>query len=179
MKRQEVLAAFVRASPPLLERFLAGFDDSTRTRQAPGLPNHVAWTLGHLALTLHRAAERFDSGLLPEADFRDTRTQPPLTTAQAGVTFDTESVSFASTPAPDPSRYPTLARAREILQAATERFAGALESASDQALAGPHPWGATQLTAEELICRLIAHQGTHTGQIIDLRRSLGMPRVIG
>jgi hypothetical protein len=56
-------------SRDLLKRYLRGFDDSNSTLQAPGLPNHLAWTLGHLAINLHRTAERFDKQPLPASDF--------------------------------------------------------------------------------------------------------------
>ena len=52
------IADAIGSTSVLLDRYLNGFDDTNHTRQAPNLPNHVAWVLGHLALTMHRAAER-------------------------------------------------------------------------------------------------------------------------
>ena len=54
------LAEGIEMSSVLFKRFLPGFDESNRTRQAPGLPNHLAWTLGHLAMVLNRIAEKLD-----------------------------------------------------------------------------------------------------------------------
>lgn len=58
MSRAEHLAAALESTRPLLTRFLAGFDEANRTRQPTNLPNHVVWTLGHLALTMLRTADR-------------------------------------------------------------------------------------------------------------------------
>ena len=63
------LAEAMRATKPFVTRFLSGFDDSNRTTQAPNLPNHAAWCMGHLALTMNRFAERFDGKPLPDSDF--------------------------------------------------------------------------------------------------------------
>jgi hypothetical protein len=164
----------VRASAPLLVRFLDGFDDTTRVAQAPGLPNHVAWTLGHCALTMHRAAEEFDGLGLPGADFVTGDG-----TAGDARRYDTESVCYASTPLPDAGRYPLLGRGVEIFLAAADRFGAALAGAGDETFAGSFGWGRATLSAEAFVTRIVAHNGTHTGQIIDIRRALGMARVIG
>jgi hypothetical protein len=69
MTRQQLLAEAVRESRNLLARYLKGFDDTNHTKQAPGLPNHVAWTLGHLSLTMYRTAEKLNGTPPPESDF--------------------------------------------------------------------------------------------------------------
>ena len=56
-RHQDLLADSVLASSALLSRYLVGFNDQNRTTQAPGLPNHAAWCLGHLSLTMHRACD--------------------------------------------------------------------------------------------------------------------------
>ena len=68
--RAEALASGMRATGPFVTRFLAGFDDTNRTKQMPMLPNHAAWCMGHLALTMNRFAERFDGKGLPEISSR-------------------------------------------------------------------------------------------------------------
>ncbi|MEZ6317311.1 MAG: hypothetical protein R3B49_00965, partial [Phycisphaerales bacterium] len=96
--RAEILATALDATLPLFERFLAGFDDSNRTKQGPSLPNHAAWTLGHLALYHHRAADRVlghdDPQALPESDFVKGDGH-----AGDGERFDSESVCYGSHPA--------------------------------------------------------------------------------
>ena len=63
------LAHNILYTETLFERFLVGFDEANRTKQAPAMPNHAAWTLGHLALTAHRCVDRVlgrdEPGALP------------------------------------------------------------------------------------------------------------------
>lgn len=170
MTPQEVLASMVRASPRLLTRFLAGFDDGTA--QTPGLINHPAWILGHCALTMHRCAEKIDGLPLPESDFVTGDG-----TAGGADRFDTESVCFGSTPIGDSSRYPTLDRAVRIFEDSAERLARTLEGATLAQLEVKHTWATDEATVPQLVARMITHNGTHAGQLIDLRRALGMPGI--
>jgi hypothetical protein len=174
MNQQETLAGAVRSSRDLFLRFLAGFDESSRTRSAPSLPNHAAWTLGHCALTMHRGAERLDGAPLPETDFVTGDG-----TAGDAERFDTESVSFASAPADAPDRYPTLARSREIFVAACDRLERAARAASGETMQAEATWGSSTITNGDLVARLCFHNGTHAGQLVDLRRALGFDSVIG
>ena len=89
-----------------------------------------------------------------------------------------ESVCFDSTPKPDPSNYPTLQRAKGIYEAACDRFAQAVRNTSDAKLDEMIPFHGSELPLYTLIMRLCFHNGAHAGQILDLRRSLNMPRVI-
>ena len=69
---RDALAENVLQSRDLLKRYLAGFDDTNLTAQPGGpggLPNHVAWTLGHLAITMSRVIEKID-GTPPDAGGR-------------------------------------------------------------------------------------------------------------
>ena len=173
MTTQETIAQAIRNTQPLIVRSLEGFNEDNRTAQPPGLPNHAAWTLGHLALTMHRAAEKADPSPLPDADFvtgdgsdGDSRR------------FDTESVCFASTPLDDPARYPSLARCVEIFDAALNRLADAARNAPDQSLARPVQWGPAEIPVADLFTRMIFHNGAHGGQILDLRRALGFEPLI-
>lgn len=173
-ERAAALADAMRATKPFVTRFLAGFDDANRTRQAPNLPNHAAWCMGHLALTMNRFAERFDGKPLPEDDY--------LTGDGTGgneSTFDTESVCFGSKPADNPAIYPTLARSRQVFENAIDRISAALETMTQDQLDEEQPWGSGRFKVSELAARIIFHNGTHAGQLADLRRSLGMPGVIG
>ncbi|MFG0329139.1 MAG: DinB family protein [Phycisphaerales bacterium] len=171
--RQETLAGAIRATKPLFVRFTRDFTDHTRTRQFERLPNHVVWCLGHCALTMHRVAERFDGAPLPEADFKsgDGRSGD-------AKRFDTESVCFGSTAVDEPAIYPTLERAVEVYEAACDRFAAAVENATDARLDEELPWHDGSMTHEDLVLRLCFHNGCHAGQITDLRRAFEMPPVI-
>jgi hypothetical protein len=176
--RQALLADAVESCIFLAGRYLAGFDDSTHTRQAPGLPNHVAWSLGHLALTMHRTAARLtnpDATALTSA-LHDTEF---IAGASAGDArrYGTESISFGSTPVDDPARYPSLARCTEIFNAACIRLATAVREAPDSALDAPTKWGGGEIPVHALVGRMVFHNGAHTGQIADLRRALGFKSI--
>ena len=173
-EKAKALGQAMRSSGPLLTRFLAGFDEKDRTRQAPGLPNHAVWTMGHLALTLSRFAEKLGAGSPPDGAFLkgDGRQSDARR-------FDTESVSFGSRPTDEPAIYPSLARGREIFEEALERAARAISALSDAELAKLHAWGKGEMSAEDLATRILFHNGIHAGQLTDLRRALGMGPVIG
>ncbi len=172
--RSETLANAIESALPLLERFLPGFDDANRTRQAPGIPNHAAWTLGHLALYARRAADLIaghdDPQPLPETDF-------VTADARGGDArrYDTESICYGSTPTDEPAIYPAWDRSVEIHAAAQTRLISAVRAADDAALDRDIAWGRTPLNAEQLAVRMLFHLGTHTGQLVDLRRGLGIP----
>ncbi|MEQ8911791.1 MAG: DinB family protein [Pseudomonadales bacterium] len=172
----EFLAHNILHTQTLFERFLVGFDDGNRTTQAPAMPNHAAWTLGHLALTAHRCVDRVlgrdDPGELPPEAF-------VIGDQGDAQRFATESVSFGSTPTDEPDRYPGLDRSLEIMHAAHQRLAQALREADAAALSRQTPWGAGQTTVSDLALRMGFHIATHCGQIVDLRRGLGFAPVLG
>jgi len=171
MTPRDVLAESVTTCKALVARYLAGFDDSTRTGQAANLPNHLAWSLGHCALTMHRVAERVDA-------------KPPLAAHFAGPggppsAFNAEAVAFGSRPASDPAAYPTLPRCVEIFNAACDRLAATVRSASDAQLNQVIKWGPIEAPWWSLVLRMTFHNGFHTGQIADLRRALGFRSIFG
>jgi hypothetical protein len=88
--------------------------------------------------------------------------------------FDTESICFGSTPVADASLYPSLARCIEIFQQGAERLATTVQSLSDAEFERTHTWGEHSASVSDLITRMVTHNGTHTGQLVDLRRALGM-----
>lgn len=171
IRAQDAVADGIASTKQLLARYVAGFDDQTATAQKPGLPNHVCWSLGHLALTMYRVAEKFDGRPAPASDIEmGPRSGSP-------GAFASESVSFGSAPAADPAGYPSLARSIEIYSAACDRLASAVRSASDEKFAEPTPWGNTHISLGLLAARMIFHNGMHTGQIADLRRAMGFKSI--
>lgn len=163
--------SLVRYSGPVLTRFVAGFTDASRTRQAPGLPNHAAWILGHTAYTMHRLADQFGEEGLPPSDFTDD---------EAGADrFNRASVRLDSIPQDDPAAYPSLDRCMAIFEAAVQRLARTVEQAPLEMFDTSVAWGGTERTLDELVMRVSLHNATHAGQLCDLRRALGMGRVFG
>ena len=166
-----VLADGIEASRMATELFFTGFDDSNRTSQAPGLPNHFAWTVGHLAYVMHRAAERFDGAALPESEF-------VATTRGDSHRFGIEGVAKDSVPIADASAYPGDARSREIFAKAAARLVAAVRGASDEKLASTTKWGARDMTLSALASRMGFHNGFHAGQLASLRKALGMKGIL-
>lgn len=173
MRTQDALADAVGSCKQLMGRYLVGFTDANHTRQAPGLPNHVAWSLGHCAMTMHRVAEKLDGRPFPPADFH-VGTAPPSEAGKPPTRFGTELVAFGSKPQDAPPEYPSFSRCVEIYEAACDRLAEAVRAAADDKLDSTVDWGAGQSPMRLLITRMVFHNGMHTGQIADLRRSLGM-----
>jgi hypothetical protein len=181
MDRREILARGVEESGRLIARYFRGFDDSNHVRQAPGLPNHFAWTLGHLSMVLHRAAERFEGAdgsqeiALPEGDFvsgGDGRSGDSRR-------FDAEGVCFGSTPVGDARLYPPAARCVEIFEAAIARVARAVRGCDEGRLDQMVKWGGRDSLLWMLAVRMVFHNGTHCGQLADLRRALGIGSIFG
>ena len=172
MNRQQTLANAVLESRTLIARYFKGFDESNHTKQAQHLPNHFAWTLGHLALTIHRTAEKFDGRALPETDFvkGDGRAGGP-------TKFDAESVCFGSKPVDDPKLYPAHDRCVAIFDDAIQHLVSAIRRADDAKLEMLVAWGSGQVKLWSLAVRMVFHNGTHCGQLADLRRALGMGSV--
>ncbi|MFW5653068.1 MAG: DinB family protein [Planctomycetota bacterium] len=172
---QKLLAHAIENSRDLMFRFLDGFKDENRTKQAPSLPNHVVWNLGHCALTMHKVAELYLDKLPPPDDhfFEGDGISGDRTR------FDVRSVAWGSVPADNPEIYPTLDRAREIFDHAVGHLAGALRHASDSKLQQTVTWGHDiKMPLFALVHRMAFHNGTHTGQIVDLRRALNLGQVI-
>lgn len=174
MRESDFLAGVVRASGPVLTRFLAGFTDRTHTLQAPALPNHVAWTLGHCAYTMGRLVERLGGDPLPDCDFLVGDG-----TRGTSERFDTLSVRLGSRPRPDAAMYPALNRATRIFEDAVDRLASRAGVMDENALAVEVSWGAQQRTRRDLLVRVSLHNAQHAGQLADLRRALAMPTIAG
>ncbi len=166
MRRGETIAESIEGALDLLELFSEGFDDSNRTSQAPGLPNHFAWTLGHCALAMHEVAHFIDDGPLPAQDFASP--------GKGNNCFVEEEIAFGSSPRDDADAFPGAQRCLEIHRRACDRLIKALRNASDQELDREVPWGVNSKAVGTIAQRMAIHTGMHIGQLIDLRRALGV-----
>ncbi len=164
---KELLAQAVLNSGVLLKRYLTGFNNSNRCFVTIDLPNHPAWTLGHLALTMIRAGEKL-GGPAPSPDHFVTAD------GKGGddQRFDTESVAFGSTPSLDPTHFPNFDRCVEIFDHTSDSLVQTIRKADDEALARDVRWGSTTIPGWSVALRMAFHNGTHSGQLADLRRSL-------
>lgn len=169
MTPQDLIAETLQMTKALTARYLAGFDDTSSVAQAPTLPNHPRWCLGHCALTMHRVAEKLDGKPVPESDFASAPRVP-------GKYF-AESVAFGSAPGEDAQQYPPLSRCVEIYNAAIDRLAAAARAAPEAKLLEEVSWVTFKMPLYLLVVRMCFHNGFHTGQISDLRRALGFKSV--
>lgn len=176
--RREIIAQGVEGCKLWTGRYLIGFDDANCTRQPTNLPNHVAWSLGHCAHTMHRVAGMFDGHGIPEGDFAAGAPDEGGPSHRRPTRFWIETIAFNSTPTDDAKVYPGMARSAEVYNAACDRLAGAIRAAADEKLDETVQWGIGPITLGVLCLRMIFHNGDHTGQILDTRRALNMPRVI-
>lgn len=173
----EALAGSIEESCALFARFLKGFDGTNATKQAPGVPNHAAWTLGHCALYAFRSEEKL-RGVEPAVPPGGGWTEGDGT-AGGPERFDTESVCYGSVPVDNPALYPSFARCVEIFERAHAGYAAYVRTMSKTDLAREISWGSTRVTGDRMVIRMNFHLGTHAGQLVDLRRGLGMGSVLG
>jgi hypothetical protein len=132
-------------------------------RLPPGGISHVGWQVGHLAFAEYRLAL-----------WRIRDSQP-----QDDILFSQEIVRLfgaKSVPDADPSKYPTPAEIRALLDRVHAQVLRELpvldEAELDQPVPHPHPFAKTKLLAM-LWCA--HHEMLHAGQIGLLRRQLGYP----
>ena len=159
MSSAAMLADAIGSTEELLIRFLEGFDETNATAQLPGLPNHAAWTLGHLALTMHRASEQIAEATFP-------------------LEWDPEPFAFGSSPSARRDDYAPLAEMVERYRRAFAQLLEAVRNAGDEGLDRAVSWGSGTIAARDLAARMVFHAGAHCGQLVDLRRGLGLGPVI-
>ncbi len=168
MRQQDILAEMVQSCYNSFERFLEGFDEGNRTAQAPDLPNHAAWILGHVSLVVEQVACTLDGGEMNASHFivgPDSGDPPER--------YDTESVSFGSQPVDDPSAYPALSQGKLTFETAMKRLERAIAELDDSRLGESYTLGPWDLTINQLIARVTCHNMIHAGQLTDLRRAMG------
>lgn len=160
--QRERAVAFLRFTHKMLTDFTMGFEDAQLTAQFPGCANHVLWTLGHIAHTNDWIATLLDG-------------RPP------GVPGDYERLfSYKSTPTGDAAAYPGIAEVRGQCEQAFDRLVAAAEALSDAQAATPAIGETGGFVSDKLdgIYKAAWHEGWHLGQIADLRRALGLPRLM-
>lgn len=158
----------IRYSEGVLLRAASWVRESERCAQAPGLPNHPVWTMGHCALTLIRGADRAQ-GYTSDMPLENSR----WGTGEADPSrFNIESVGYGSIPVSDGSKYPRWAIAKEIFSAAVARAAEVASGLTADQLEREVSWGSGVITAGDLLVRIGIHNGVHAGQLLDLKRAL-------
>ena len=131
--------------------------------QPKGLPNHPAWTLGHLAYTCDFGA----SVLGMEKSFSEKWM---------------ELYQRGSTPLADRQRYLSKKELMEMLEQQHKKLSVAIGNTDPKMLAEPP---ADENLRQRFANRggfifflMTAHMGMHIGQLADWRRAMGMDRIV-
>ena len=153
----ELVASFDR-TVAFIEQSVGDLSDDDLVRQPPGVPNHAAWTLGHVIHSCEAIA-----GMLGVAPWL-----PGQWESQFG---------YGSSPTAVVSQYPGKAELLSALQDASHRLRTALLGLDETALAEPLPdENVRELlpTKGHAILQVVAaHMAYHAGQLAVWRRAIG------
>lgn len=143
-----------------LHELVGDLDDAQMTQQPAGVPNHPAWTLGHIIFSLQGIGEEI--GLEPwlPADWEKR--------------FGT-----GSTPVADMGTYPTKQESFGTLAEAERRVREWLSAMDQAALSEPLPDERVREILPTLghvvLHVLVGHTAAHLGQLAVWRRAMGLP----
>ncbi len=137
-------------------------DDQMLHRPAPNC-NHAAWLLGHLAYAADSFYRNFSGkeSVIPE-------------------NYDAQ-FGMGSTPTDDASDYPPKADMLDALEKAHAALAGWFKALPEERYGEALPEGLEMFGPNyaAVASTLAWHEGVHHGQLIEVRRSLGLPRAFG
>ena len=137
-----------------VEQSVADLSEQQMVEQPPGVPNHGAWTLGHVIVSCQgMAAELGVEPWLPD---------------------DWESLfGYGSTPSPDHAPYPAKVELLAMLADAAGRLRQTL-LAADASVLGRRLPDETFPTMRDLLLQVVvAHTAYHAGQLAVWRRAIG------
>jgi hypothetical protein len=135
--------------------------DKTCHQNCPA-DNHPTWVLGHLAST--------DAWLGSELGFK----------ASVPANYK-EFFGGGSKPNPDPSKYPPFAEVKKHFDGTRAALIQWLKTAPDAALTKDLKEKTGGFTTDPIdaMHKVAWHEGLHMGQVATLRKSLGLPSVMG
>ena len=153
----ELVACFDR-SLAYVRELVADLTDEEMVLQPPGVPNHGAWTLGHMIFSCEQMARELG--------------------VESWLSGDWESqFGYGSSPGPMTSICSTKSSALAALEDAAQRLRVALLRIDENTLTRPLPdEGARAIMptmAEALIQVVAAHTAFHAGQLAAWRRAIG------
>lgn len=155
--------ASLRYARSILDGLFKDFPVDKHTYQPAMTDNHIIWTLGHLAIT-----NQWFAGLLDG--------EPPALPDGYNELF-----GYKSKPNPDLAAYPPYDEVRQQYEAAFARLIRAADALrdSDLTISCAAESGGFAKDKAEVLERAVWHEGWHGGQVSALRRSLGLPPVMG
>ena len=153
----ELIHSF-EATVGFLEKSVADLSEEEMVTQPPGVPNHAAWTLGHIIFSCQGMASEFGTDpWLPEdweADF-----------------------GYGSIPRAKDHGYPGKADLIELLSDSAARLAQTVRGLDSSALARELPDTDFPTMGDVLLQVVAAHTAYHAGQLAVWRRALGKESV--
>ncbi len=154
---------FAKFAKKMIVDMCEGIPDDKACAQAGAIPNHKAWTFGHLA----RSAEWF-AGMI---DGKPS-TQPKEWEGLFGL---------GSSPTSNAAAYPPVAELREAYEAAWQRLFDAVAGMNDAQLAAAPTGDSNGFLKDKLdaILKCAWHEGWHLGQVSLLRKALGGKPLMG
>lgn len=136
------------------------FADGNTTTQAPGVPNHALWTVGHLAVT-------------------NAWMYSLLTGEKSSVpaTYDAM-FNMGTIPHQDASQYPSFDEVKKVYDESFEQIASIFRSMNDAELFKPCVQDSQGFVTSKMdvMSKTAWHEGWHIGQLVDLRRALSLAR---
>jgi hypothetical protein len=162
MTPNDVIAGGYRSAKGLLHRFADDLSPSELLHQPTPGSNSAAWIIGHLALSVRRAAERIGVSDLP-----------PIPEGFV------ERFSQTGKPAEDQSGLGDPTGLLPLFDAHLDTLLAAIEGVPPERMAEPPPQARPFVTnfAEALLFGSL-HVAVHAGQLSMIRRSLGKPPVV-
>lgn len=155
--------ANLRFARTILDGLVKDFPAEHLTYQPAMTDNHLIWTLGHLAVT-----NQWFAGVL------DGR--PAVLPAEYDALF-----GYKSKPNPDLAAYPPFEEVKRHHDLQYARLIRAAEALTDDDLTAgcADQTGGFCKDKGEILEKAAWHEGWHSGQVSALRRSLGLPPVMG
>ena len=152
----EILNSY-RISLDRVRGLVADLNEDQMVSQTVALPNHPAWTIGHLIYSAHMIGQ--EMGISPWLD-------------EAWL----EPFRKGATPQADISAYPSKEELLSTLDSASARLSQKLQAMTDDDLAGPLPDSRYRnvfpTLGHAVLHILTAHTSIHVGQLSAWRRSM-------
>jgi uncharacterized damage-inducible protein DinB len=157
----ELVSCFER-TVAFMQELVSDLSDEDMVLQPPGVPNHAAWTLGHVIHSCQAIAGEL--GVEP------------------WLPGDWESrFGYGSSPVPVASQHPSKPALLAVLGEARDRLRSALLRIDERALAQPLPDERSRdmlpTVGHALMQVVAAHTAFHAGQLAAWRRAIGRPPV--
>ncbi len=145
-----------QATITFIEASVSDLSEQQMVEQPPGVPNHAAWTLGHVIHGCQAIAVELG--------------------AAAWLPDDWESrFGYGSTPRSSVEHYPPKTELLTLLACAATLLRDALLGTSDAVLRQALPDETLPTMAHLLWQVVVAHTAYHAGQLAVWRRAIGMP----